>query len=572
MSKLPIPNAAFFLIWQTEIRLISNSRFESAQDLSFCSLVVPGLNIGYNLLITYFPFVSWLFIRKSPKSLPAKYTLATRGRPYLVVANWPQPYKILRMNRPHVSRRRFLVGPYGPVRVQRSAKDFLISASIGDKPPNGYALIKDFSKEVKVIHKKGTSWKFWQYQMSTNILNILDNTVESFTEMNPPFQFASSLYGNRIKLAVKDHFCKTFYGVIYGKIKLKIPFKCILQEMVLDIKRNTLVKTLESGPSKMALVKREVILCAGAVESPHLLMLSGVGPEEHLKQHGIPVIQHLPGVGQNLQDHPTIWNLAWTVTPGNALNMLTLINPLSVSQYTKSKTGPLSAPFGMEGLAWMVGEKDSEWPELQFLFLSFTPAMDSGLLLQKVIGFNKEFFDGHFRDIRGREGFQIGPMLTRPQSRGSITLKSSNPWDKPLIDPNYLSHPDDVRLFVKGIKFARSIGNTSVLRDGFGAKFNSKPLPGCEHLVLESDEYWGCFARHSASTTYHPAGTCKMGPQSDPDSVVDNKLRVRGVHGLRVIDASIMPLVTTGNLNAPCIMIAERGADFIKEDYGLSII
>ncbi|KAF2350100.1 Glucose-methanol-choline oxidoreductase C-terminal [Trinorchestia longiramus] len=159
-------------------------------------------------------------------------------------------------------------------------------------------------------------------------------------------------------------------------------------------------------------------------------------------------------------------------------------------------------------------------------------------------------------------------MLTVPKSRGSITLRSSDPADPPLIDPNFLSHPDDVELLVKGIKFALAIGNTTVMRNGLGATFYDRPVTGCKHLLYGSDDYWRCFTRGMVSTTYHPTSTCMMAPDSDPNGVVSSRLLVRGVTGLRVIDASIMPVITSANTNAPCIMIGERGADFIKEDYG----
>ncbi|XP_018026203.1 glucose dehydrogenase [FAD, quinone] [Hyalella azteca] len=179
---------------------------------------------------------------------------------------------------------------------------------------------------------------------------------------------------------------------------------------------------------------------------------------------------------------------------------------------------------------------------------------------------DNKFYRKYFEPLYGKTGFNIGPMLAVPKSRGSVTLRSRNPYDAPLIDPNFLSHPEDARVFIKGIRFALQIGNTTAMR-ALGAKFYDMPLPGCTHHEYGSDPYWVCFARHMASTNYHPVGTCKMAPASDPMGVVDPRLRVRGVSGLRVADASIMPVIVAGNTNAAAIMIGEKAADIIKQDW-----
>ncbi|KAA0184894.1 hypothetical protein HAZT_HAZT002743 [Hyalella azteca] len=231
--------------------------------------------------------------------------------------------------------------------------------------------------------------------------------------------------------------------------------------------------------------------------------------------------------------------------------------------------GAATAPRGPGGNAWVrLREGDPTFPDMQFLIASLSIGVDFGLLISPTVGFKREVYNDYFKPYQGQEGFNIGPMLTVPKSRGSITLRSNDPADPPLIDPNFLSHPDDVELFLEGVKFALAIGNTTVMRERIGARFNDRPVTGCKHLSYGSDDYWRCFIRRMASTTYHPAGTCKMAPESDPGSVVSSRLLVRGVSGLRVIDASIMPFITSGNTNAPSIMIGERGADFIKEDHG----
>uniref|UniRef100_A0A1B6DXU8 Glucose-methanol-choline oxidoreductase C-terminal domain-containing protein n=1 Tax=Clastoptera arizonana TaxID=38151 RepID=A0A1B6DXU8_9HEMI len=155
-------------------------------------------------------------------------------------------------------------------------------------------------------------------------------------------------------------------------------------------------------------------------------------------------------------------------------------------------------------------------------------------------------------------------MILRPKSRGYIKLASNNPLQYPLMYHNYLTHPDDVRVLREGVKAGLAIGETLAMKR-FGARFHRKPVPNCKHLPLFTDEYWECFIRQYTMTIYHMSGTCKMGPTTDPLAVVDPKLRVYGIQGLRVIDASIMPQITSGNINAPVIMIAEKGADMITQ-------
>ncbi|XP_050712612.1 glucose dehydrogenase [FAD, quinone]-like [Eriocheir sinensis] len=317
--------------------------------------------------------------------------------------------------------------------------------------------------------------------------------------------------------------------------------------------------------------RKEIVLSAGAIGTPQLLMVSGVGPADHLRHHGIPVVADVPGVGQNLHDHPSIFGMTWTVRPGSSYRLSSLANPLYLKDYIFNGEGPLTSPFSLEGNAWSRAEEgDPNWPDLQYLFISGSPSMDYGLIINDLIGFRRDFFNTYYKSLFGKDTFSIGPMLTRPKSRGNVRLQSRNPHDPPLINPNFLSHPDDVRTFVRGIKFVLAVGNTSALREGFDATFHDMTLPGCEHHVYGSDDYWSCFVRHMAQTTYHPVGTCKMAPETDPGSVVDYRLRVRAVSGLRVVDGSIMPTIVAGNTNAPIIMIGEKAADMIKEDWATS--
>ncbi|KAK7085472.1 hypothetical protein SK128_005041, partial [Halocaridina rubra] len=220
-----------------------------------------------------------------------------------------------------------------------------------------------------------------------------------------------------------------------------------------DNKRAFGVRFDIGGKLRVAIAKHEVILSAGAVSSPHLLMLSGVGPAKQLHQHGIRVIADLPGVGENFQDHVSIFGLTWTTDPGNSINLFTFANPANIKDYIFHRKGPLSAPTGIGAHAWIPSTQgDPHWPELQFLFVYGTSTLDKGLAIPDIIGYDRKFFYDYFSPIMGNEGFSISPMLTRARSRGTITLKSADPKDAPLIDPNYLSNPHDVDYLVKGVQ------------------------------------------------------------------------------------------------------------------------
>ncbi|KAA0194364.1 hypothetical protein HAZT_HAZT004710 [Hyalella azteca] len=315
---------------------------------------------------------------------------------------------------------------------------------------------------------------------------------------------------------------------------------------------------IHNGKVKKVYARKEVILSAGAIDSPKLLLLSGIGPKEQLQTHGIRSVVDLKGVGQNFQDHPLVAGISYT-TERNAENLIPMMyGGNSQRDYIRNRTGPLSVPFGVVGYFTVnLGvDPDPNVEDTLFLFQSVLMGTDFGLVGVSTYGYTREVFQDYLREQGGRTGFVITVKLNWPKSRGSVSLRSKNPMEAPVIDPNYLSHPDDVEMLLKSIKYALIIGNTTALKDGLGAKLYDKPLLGCKHLKHGSDDYWRCFVRRMLSIGYHPSGTCKMAPP------------VRGVEGLRVIDASIMPLITSSNLNAPTMMIGEKGASMIKEDWG----
>ncbi|XP_063886193.1 L-sorbose 1-dehydrogenase-like [Scylla paramamosain] len=331
--------------------------------------------------------------------------------------------------------------------------------------------------------------------------------------------------------------------------------------------RAVAVSYLQDNKERRVAATREVVLSAGAIGTPHLLLLSGVGPAEHLAHHHIPVVRDLPGVGQNLQDHPAVAGLIWTTNKHSSFSPLRLLNPVHLHRYVQDRQGPFTTPVGTEGNAWFPSETgDPGWPDIQLAFVSTTPAIDFGLTSRQGLGFREEVYLDYFSEVFGQEGFSLAPFLTRPRSRGSVTLASHHPMHMPHINLNFLSHPQDVTDLVKGIRHALEVGGTPALQE-HGATFNKRLLRACAAHGGHTQKYWECFVRHMATTSYHASGTCKMGPSHDSLSVVDHRLRVRGVAGLRVVDASVMPLIVSVNTNAATLMIAERAADFIKEEW-----
>lgn len=327
------------------------------------------------------------------------------------------------------------------------------------------------------------------------------------------------------------------------------------------------VEFYSNGGIHRVLASKEVIVSAGAINSPKLLMLSGIGPKKELQRVGIPLIQNLK-VGYNLMDHITIGGVIFTIDKPYSLKTDRILNNHSaLVNYLYYHQGPISIAGGCEVIAYhdLKNPDDPKgFANLELLFQggSFT----SDPTLRKNFNIRENLYQEVYAPLEKKETWMVWPMLLLPKSKGRITLKDANPFSKPLIFPNYFAHPDDVDVMIQGIQKVFDLVKMPALQK-LGTKFYDKPLPPCAHHGFGTYKYWECQARHLTLTIYHFSGTCKMGPVWDKSAVVDPRLRVYGIKRLRVIDASIMPMIPSAHTNAPTYMVAEKGADMIKEDW-----
>ncbi|XP_017779966.1 PREDICTED: glucose dehydrogenase [FAD, quinone]-like [Nicrophorus vespilloides] len=326
------------------------------------------------------------------------------------------------------------------------------------------------------------------------------------------------------------------------------------------------VEFVRHGRKQIVLARKEVILSAGAINSPQIMMLSGLGPREHLQKLGIPVLRNL-AVGDNLQDHVGMGGLTFLVDkPISIVQNRFQAFPMTMQYITKGK-GPMTTLGGVEGLAFVntiYGNRS--WPDIQFHMAPASINSDGGLKVRKVLGLTDLLYNTVYKPIANKDSWTMMPLLLRPKSRGTVRLKSKSPFHYPIIDANYFAHRADIDTLVEGAKIAIKISQSPVFKK-FNSRLHTIPFPNCRDHKFGSDAYWECHIRTISMTIYHPVGTCKMGPEWDSTAVVDPRLRVYGVKGLRVIDTSIMPTIPSGNTNAPAIMVGEKGADLIKEDW-----
>ncbi|XP_033220717.1 glucose dehydrogenase [FAD, quinone]-like isoform X2 [Belonocnema kinseyi] len=324
---------------------------------------------------------------------------------------------------------------------------------------------------------------------------------------------------------------------------------------------------LKNGKILDVKASKEVILSAGSIATPQILMLSGIGPRDHLKEIGIKTLVDLP-VGKHLEDHTMGYavQMAFVNKTGQPVKPTYILD--EAYKFLIDRSGDLSSTGGADLLGFVnVHDPSSKYPDIQFHHFHVQkgqmPQMESVI---KAFHMSDEIASELRKLIAAQDIFYILPTLLNPKSLGEIKLQSADPKENVKIISNQFSHPYDMETMVKSIEFLRNLVKTEAFKK-HGLKLNIFNIPGCKNTKPDSKEYWECNFRHTGTTIFHPVGTAKMGPENDPEAVVDPRLKVHGVLKLRVIDASIMPKITSGNTNSPTLMISEKGADMIKEDW-----
>ncbi|XP_055912548.1 glucose dehydrogenase [FAD, quinone]-like [Eupeodes corollae] len=364
---------------------------------------------------------------------------------------------------------------------------------------------------------------------------------------------------------------KSYLARVSGRPNLHVIKNAVATRINFDQEKNAVtgVNFVHRGQHEFTVnITKEVVLSAGTLNSPKLLMLSGVGPKKHLDSLGIPVVRDLH-VGDNLQDHvaiPVVFKINHS-----KVQRETMKDRLDATySYLLNQTGPLAS----HGVASVTGFINSDltsaspYPDIVYHHLFMQSGSSNLDIWFDAIRLSDRVAQSIRRVFENEHIMIVYVKLLRPKSRGILRLKSSNPNDSMKIFSNYFDHPDDVDTLLRGIGFQMLLEQTLAYREQ-EAEIVQFDLPECNQFAFKSEEYWKCYMKFMTTTLYHFVGTVKMGPDTDPGAVLDTRLRLRGgIKGLRVVDGSIMPDIVSGNTNAPIIMIAERAADFIKEEYG----
>jgi choline dehydrogenase len=344
---------------------------------------------------------------------------------------------------------------------------------------------------------------------------------------------------------------------------LHVAVEAQVNQILMEGKAATGVEVTQLGQQIKVKANNEVIISAGAIESPKILMLSGIGPSAHLKKHKIPVIADLP-VGNNLQDHP-MCVLEYTIDrPFTVPSSKAYEHEGAGKDYQQLmfyRGGHHSGvPVAQGGIAYMrtrYAPRRRLYPDLQ---LQITSTL-SGEMMKKTWNLKDEVWSALYEG-ENKQGFLLMSLLLHPRSSGTVRLQSTDPFDTPLIDPRFLEDPKDCSVLVEGMRIKLQLGNTDAFQ-AMGAEPSQRVLPSAKHYTLYSNDYLENYVRHHTLTGHHASGTCRMGPVKEDDTVVDPELRVKGIQNLRVVDASVMPRITSGATSAPTVMIAEKAADLI---------
>lgn len=386
-------------------------------------------------------------------------------------------------------------------------------------------------------------------------------------DFNGKFQRGFSLLQTTTKYGRRESGSKAFITPIIDKRNnLKILSNTLVTKLLINGTSVNGVQYIRDGKCFITNAVKEVIVSSGAINTPKLLMLSGVGPKEHLEKHNITVVKHLKGVGENMWDHifnflqPFTTNYTWKVQSQTE----------GIKEYLNGKGYLTSSDYNQDiGFVNLYSE-DKSRPDVEYIFRASQISNLTYEYYKQIKDLTLDTYNYAIKPLIGQTTWSSYTILLHPKSRGTIKLKSNSPFDFPLIDPNYFSDPgqDDINTLVAALKDVVKISQTSAMQK-YDSQMFKIDLPNCKQYVFGTDEYLKCLLQNLAISMSHFSGTCKMGPPTNERAVVDHNLKVYGIQNLRIVDCSVIPVTISGHTNAAAFMIGEKAADIIKKNHGV---
>lgn len=472
----------------------------------------------------------------------------------------------------------------GGVYMRGNKGDFDDWAKLGDPSWNWESVLEYYKKSESntnqsFVNYQNGKWhndngklSVGHYAQPENIRQVFIDAAKEFGydlihDHNSDFKLGYANAQGTLKNGERHSTAKAFLIPAKNRSNFHVIKYAHVTKIIMDSSKQVtgLEFTYKNQHKFVAKAKNEFILSAGAISTPQLLMVSGIGPKEHLEQFGIPVKHDLKGVGKNLQDHlivPLVFQFhKSTAKPEPSTALLD-----DLYNFLIHRKGPLTG-IGTINLVGMVNTVNhSGYPDIELQH--FNQPRQSSMLktLLYAMDYKEYAIEPMIKANEHGETNMVYVELLRPKSTGEILLRSANPFDAPRILPNYLGENDDKDTLVRGLQYQANFVDTDTFKNNEGILVKI-PLDDCDQLEYQSYDYWVCYMSHMATTVYHPVGTAKIGPDSDQMAVVDGKLRVKGIKGLRIIDASVFPTLVSGNPNAAVIMTAEKGVDIVIKDW-----